>query len=118
MLEHSKVCCRFEFLYKQAVTCTDAFLGIMDKDASSACCEDLELRIDLPQANSLSGNPNHSCICRTCILDAAHHATKMPSITSGVLLCMLKPSQSGLVCFYAELDLDVQALKILLASPA
>ena len=50
------MCCRCEFLYKQAVTCTDAFLGMMDKDASSACCEDLELRIDLPHANSLSGN--------------------------------------------------------------
>jgi len=47
--------CSFEFLYKQAVTSTDAFLGIMDKDASSACCEDLDLRIDLPNANSLSG---------------------------------------------------------------
>ncbi|KAL0055722.1 hypothetical protein WJX82_003745 [Trebouxia sp. C0006] len=44
----------FEFLYKQAVTSTEAFLGIMDKDASSACCEDLDLRIDLPNANSLS----------------------------------------------------------------
>lgn len=50
-----KVCCSFEFLYKQAVTSTDAFLGMMDKDASSACCEDLELRIDLPHAKSLSG---------------------------------------------------------------
>ena len=47
--------CSFEFLYKQAVSSTDAFLGIMDKDASSACCEDLDLRIDLPNANSLSG---------------------------------------------------------------
>lgn len=28
---------------------------MMDKDASSACCEDLELRIDLPDAKSLSG---------------------------------------------------------------
>lgn len=54
--EVCQMCCRFEFLYKQAVTCTDAFLGMMDKDASSACCEDLELRIDLPNANSLSGN--------------------------------------------------------------
>ncbi|KAL3154442.1 hypothetical protein ABBQ32_013911 [Trebouxia sp. C0010 RCD-2024] len=70
-LHHSKETPKFEFLYKQAVTCTDAFLGMMDKDASSACCEDLELRIDLPNANNLS-----------------------------------------------ELDLDVQPLKILLASPA
>lgn len=44
----------FEFLYKQAVTSTDAFLGMMDKDASSACCEDLELRIDLPNVKGLS----------------------------------------------------------------
>ena len=48
--------CSFEFLYKQAVTSTDAFLGMMDKDASSACCEDLELRIDLPNVKGLSGN--------------------------------------------------------------
>ncbi|DBB03875.1 TPA: Protein pih1d3, variant 2 [Trebouxia sp. C0004] len=56
----------FEFLYKQAVTSTDAFLGITDKDASSACCEDLDLRIDLPNANSLSGKSDSVLLLISC----------------------------------------------------
>lgn len=43
---------RYEFLYKQAVGTSDNFLGIsyVHKDASSASCEDLVVRIDLPGA--------------------------------------------------------------------
>jgi hypothetical protein len=58
--------CSFEFLYKQAVTSTDAFLGMMDKDASSACCEDLDLRIDLPNAKSLSGISDSVLLLISC----------------------------------------------------
>ena len=60
--------CSFEFLYKQAVSTTDAFLGMMDKDASSACCEDVELRIDLPKAKGLSGS------CTVLLLTGKHCA--------------------------------------------
>ena len=70
-----QVCCSFEFLYKQAVTSTDAFLGMMDKDASSACCEDLELRIDLPHAKSLSGNAHmhlHHILAADCCEQPLH----------------------------------------------
>ena len=46
----------FEFIYKQAVETTDAFLGMMNKDPSSTCCEDLQLRVELPHAKALSGS--------------------------------------------------------------
>lgn len=39
---------QYEFIYKQAVETTDAFLGMSGKDASSACCEDLVLKVKLP----------------------------------------------------------------------
>ena len=100
----AKVCCRFEFLYKQAVACTDAFLGMMDKDVSSACCEDLELRIDLPDANSLSGDaPSWISMQLPCLYcsklagnDVVSHARgsklcfapAMLSITNDVSLCI------------------------------
>jgi len=41
-----------EFLYKQAVGASDAFLGMSGKDPSSACCEELVVRIRLPEAQS------------------------------------------------------------------
>lgn len=44
--------CSHEFLYKQAVAATDAFLGMSGKDPSSACCEALVVRIQLPAAAS------------------------------------------------------------------
>lgn len=44
---------RYEFLYKQAIGTQDNFLGMayVHKDASSASCEDLVVRIDLPGAS-------------------------------------------------------------------
>ncbi|KAK9824622.1 hypothetical protein WJX72_011800 [[Myrmecia] bisecta] len=44
----------YEFIYKQAVGTTDAFLGLSDKDPSSTCCEDLVLTISLPGTKSLA----------------------------------------------------------------
>ncbi|KAI8476102.1 MAG: hypothetical protein J3K34DRAFT_513950 [Monoraphidium minutum] len=41
-----------EVVYKQAVGASDAFLGMSGKDPSSACCEDLVVRIRLPAAAS------------------------------------------------------------------
>ncbi|GBF98514.1 hypothetical protein Rsub_11505 [Raphidocelis subcapitata] len=41
-----------EFVYKQAVCTSDAFLGLSGKDPSSACCEELVVRIHLPAAKS------------------------------------------------------------------
>lgn len=42
----------YEFLYKQSVETTDNFLGMSGKDASSASCEELVVRIELPEAAS------------------------------------------------------------------
>ncbi len=44
-----------EFIYKQAVASTDAFLGMSGKDPSSTCCEELVVRIELPEASSAAG---------------------------------------------------------------
>eukprot|EP00877_Chromochloris_zofingiensis_P003784 jgi/Chrzof1/13406/Cz07g31240.t1 len=44
----------YEFIYKQAVESTDAFLGMSGKDPSSTCCEDLVVRVELPEASSIS----------------------------------------------------------------
>lgn len=40
---------RFEFLYKQNVGTEDVFLGLSDKDPSSAHCEAMVVRIECPQ---------------------------------------------------------------------
>lgn len=45
----------YELLYKQAVGTHDAFLGMSGKDPSSACCEELVLRIALPEAAGAAG---------------------------------------------------------------
>ena len=50
-------------------------------------------------------------------MQGVHHEPKTPSITNDVLL-PLRNQVSKFVCGFAELDLDVQPLKILLASPA
>lgn len=46
----------FEFVYKQAVQTTDAFLGMdpMGKDPTSTSCEDLLLRVALPGVASVA----------------------------------------------------------------
>lgn len=44
----------YEFIYKQAVETTDAFLGMSGKDGSSACCEDIVLRVKLPDVQKAS----------------------------------------------------------------
>ena len=43
----------YEFVWKQAVETTDTFLGMSGKDVSSACCEDLLLRVTLPDVASI-----------------------------------------------------------------
>ena len=44
----------YEFLYKQAVTANDAYLGMGEKDPSSTQCEDLVLRVHLPGVKAAS----------------------------------------------------------------
>lgn len=44
-----------EVVYKQAVAASDAFLGLGGKDPSSACCEELLVRVRLPEAASAAG---------------------------------------------------------------
>ncbi len=53
--EDGRVVPAHEFLYKQAVGTSDAFLGLSGKDPSSACCEELVVRIRLPEARSAGG---------------------------------------------------------------
>ena len=45
----------YEFLYKQAVTANDAYLGMGDKDPSTTQCEDLVLRVNLAGEESVAG---------------------------------------------------------------
>ncbi|GLC41616.1 hypothetical protein PLESTB_000696100 [Pleodorina starrii] len=42
----------YEFLYKQSVDTADNFLGMGGKDPSSTSCEDLVVRVELPEAAS------------------------------------------------------------------
>ena len=44
----------YEFLYKQAVTANDAYLGMGEKDPSSTQCEDLVLRVNLAGEESVA----------------------------------------------------------------
>ena len=47
----------YEFVYKQAVETTDTFLGMdpMGKDPTTTSCEDLVMRMHLPEAQSAAG---------------------------------------------------------------
>ncbi|XP_006871129.1 PREDICTED: protein PIH1D3 [Chrysochloris asiatica] len=54
--EHSdiwdiRVTPEYEILFKQQVRTEDVFLGLSRKDPSTACCEDLLVRIKLPNTN-------------------------------------------------------------------
>jgi hypothetical protein len=49
-IHHGNILCSYEFMYKQAVATTDAFLGMSGKDPSSTCCEELVVCIQLPHA--------------------------------------------------------------------
>ena len=42
-------------MYKQAVESTDIFLGMSGKDESSTSCEDMVVRVELPEVSSLGG---------------------------------------------------------------
>lgn len=53
---------RYEFRYKQAVESTDMFLGMSGKDESSTSCEDLVVRITLPEVSSISGGWPQCCL--------------------------------------------------------
>ena len=44
-----------EVLFRQAVGAGDAFLGLSGKDPSSLCCEQLLVRVRLPEAESAAG---------------------------------------------------------------
>jgi hypothetical protein len=44
-------------MYKQAVESTDVFLGIGGKDESSQSCEDLVVKVSLPEVAAISGKP-------------------------------------------------------------
>ncbi|XP_016061882.1 PREDICTED: protein PIH1D3 [Miniopterus natalensis] len=41
----------YDIIYKQQVGTEDVFLGLMKKDSSTACCEDLVVKIKLPNTN-------------------------------------------------------------------
>ncbi|KAM7044937.1 dynein axonemal assembly factor 6 [Molossus nigricans] len=41
----------YEIIYKQQVGTEDMFLGLMEKNSSTACCEDLMVKIKLPNTN-------------------------------------------------------------------
>ncbi|XP_066105932.1 dynein axonemal assembly factor 6 [Saccopteryx bilineata] len=41
----------YDIIYKQQVRTEDVFLGLMEKDSSTACCEDIVIKIKLPNTN-------------------------------------------------------------------
>ncbi|XP_018432467.1 PREDICTED: protein PIH1D3 [Nanorana parkeri] len=41
----------YEILFKQRVSSEDMFLGLSRKDPSTACCEDMVIRVQLPDTN-------------------------------------------------------------------
>ncbi|KAG0557697.1 hypothetical protein KC19_11G150000 [Ceratodon purpureus] len=43
----------YEFVYKQAVTCSEVYIQMSEKDCSSLSCEDLVMRIKLPGTEEL-----------------------------------------------------------------
>mmetsp|Transcript_15196 Transcript_15196/g.41167 ORF Transcript_15196/g.41167 Transcript_15196/m.41167 type:complete len:191 (+) Transcript_15196:2236-2808(+) len=53
-IEDSRQIPEYEFRYKQAVESTDVFLGMSGKTESSTSCEDLVVRIMLPEVSSIS----------------------------------------------------------------
>lgn len=71
--------CSYEFIYKQAVESTDAFLGMSGKDPSSTCCEDLVVRVELPEASSISGTQP------TCVI--AHKQRVVSRWCNSALAC-------------------------------
>ncbi|XP_028397928.1 protein PIH1D3-like [Dendronephthya gigantea] len=48
----------YEMLFKQRVTSEDIFLGMGNKNPSTACCEDLIVKIDLPETEYADVNLN------------------------------------------------------------
>ena len=81
---------------------------MMDKDASSACCEDLKLQIDLPKAKGLSGAHTVHKYSRFRVLT---NAAEIAPSTVPLVACVV------IEHCVAEMDLDVQPTKILLTSP-
>ncbi|CAI9609004.1 unnamed protein product [Staurois parvus] len=57
----------FEILFKQRVSSEDLFLGLSRKDPSTACCEDMVIRIQLPDTKvsdvSLDVKKTHINLC-------------------------------------------------------
>eukprot|EP00112_Aurelia_sp_Birch-Aquarium-sp1_P018178 Seg430.6 transcript_id=Seg430.6/GoldUCD/mRNA.D3Y31 product="Protein PIH1D3" protein_id=Seg430.6/GoldUCD/D3Y31 len=41
----------YELMFKQKVTTDDVFLGMSGKNSSTACCEDIVIKIQLPETN-------------------------------------------------------------------
>lgn len=58
----------YEFLYKQAVDTADNFLGMSGKDPSSSSCEDLVVRVELPEAHSAAGEVREGRPTETLVL--------------------------------------------------
>ena len=48
---HSSCIHRYDISYKQKVTSEDMFLGMSGKNPSTACCEDMIVKIELPGCN-------------------------------------------------------------------
>lgn len=51
-------------MYKQAVESTDVYLGMGGKDESSTSCEDMVIKIKLPEVNGISGRAVQWSLCR------------------------------------------------------
>lgn len=86
--------CSYEFIYKQAVATTDAFLGMGGKHPGSHCCEDVVIRMQLPAVKTLAG-------------EGSLHMPKQPCQVHSQVTTTLT----------VELDLDLQEDKLLLRSP-
>ncbi|XP_053130185.1 dynein axonemal assembly factor 6 isoform X1 [Hemicordylus capensis] len=93
----------YEILFKQHVGAEDIFLGMSRKDPSTACCEDMLIKIKLPDTK-----------ISDITLDIREKVLDLRSPQKKLLLPLPHPvdTKSGKACFFAERDTLEVTLKM------
>uniref|UniRef100_A0A8D0B8M5 Dynein axonemal assembly factor 6 n=1 Tax=Salvator merianae TaxID=96440 RepID=A0A8D0B8M5_SALMN len=83
----------YEILFRQQVGAEDVFLGVSRKDPSTACCEDMLIKIQLPDTKASD-----------IVLDIQEKVLDLRSPQKKLLLHLPHPvdTKSGKACFLAE----------------
>nr|XP_020651480.1 protein PIH1D3 [Pogona vitticeps] len=94
---------RYEILFRQHVGAEDVFLGMSRKDPSTACCEDMLIKIKLPDTKASD-----------ITLDIREKVLDLRSPQKKLLLHLPHPvdTQSGKACFLYEQGLLEVTLKM------